>query len=76
MRSLLIPFLYIYKNTVIYRRAVKVNDKIIFKVKIFYKLDTFTYKTVSREFNSEDTIFAKVNKTVETIIDELNKQFK
>lgn len=76
MRSLYIPFLYIYKGTVVYKRVYKLGDKIMFKVKIFYKLDTLTYKTITQDFNSEELTSAQINKAIIVIIDELNKTFK
>lgn len=76
MRSLYIPYLYIYKGTVVYKRVYKSGDKIMFKVKIFYKLDTLTYKTITQEFDSTELNNTQINKTVTLIIDELNKTFK
>ena len=76
MKKIYIPFLYIYKGTLVYKRVYKEEDSIKFKVKIFYKLDFLTYKTVEEEFNSEEISSAQTNKAITIIIDELNKQFK
>lgn len=76
MRSLYIPYLYAYKGTIVYKRVYKLGDKIMFKVKIFFKLDTLTYKTITQDFNSEELSNTQINKTVTLIIDELNKTFK
>lgn len=76
MKNLYIPYLYAFKNTLVYKRVYKKGDKIYFKVRIFYKLDFFTYKTINHNFDSELFNNNQVDRSIEQIITELDKQFK
>lgn len=76
MRKLRIPFIYRYNNTYIYKRVYKLEGEIITTVKIYYKLDFFTYKVIEKEFYNADNTLTQIDNMTEVIIIELDKIFR
>ena len=76
MKKLWIPFMYRYNDTCIYKRVYKLDGEILTKVKIYYKLDSFTYKVIEKEFNNADNTISHIDIMLEIIINELDKIFR
>ena len=68
--------MYRYNNTCIYKRVYKLDGEILTKVKIYYKLDYFTYKVIEKEFNNADNTITHIDIMLEVIINELDKIFR
>ncbi len=71
-----IPFFFTYRNTLIYKRVKFKGDNIITKVKIWYKLDSFTYKIIRIEFSMNEYTAQQIKLAIELTITNLDKIYK
>lgn len=71
-----IPFFFTYRNTLIYKRVKFKGDNIITKVKIWYKLDSFTYKRINIEFSMSEYTAQQIKLVIELTIANLDKIYK
>ena len=71
-----IPFFFTYRNTLIYKRVKFKGDNIITKVKIWYKLDSFTYKRINIEFSMSEYTAQQIKLVIELTIANLDKIYR
>lgn len=71
-----IPFFFTYRNTLIYKRVKFKGDNIITKVKIWYKLDSFTYKIINIEFSMSEYTAQQIKLAIELTITNLDKIYR
>ena len=71
-----IPFFFTYRNTLIYKRVKFKGDNIITKVKIWYKLDSFTYKRINIEFSMSEYTAQQIKLAIELTIANLDKIYR
>ena len=71
-----IPFFFTYRNTLIYKRVKFKGDNIITKVKIWYKLDIFTYKRINIEFSMSEYTAQQIKLAIELTITNLDKIYR
>lgn len=71
-----IPFLFTYRNTLIFKRVKFKGNDIITKVKIWYKLDSFTYKRINIEFSMSEYTAQQIKLAIELTITNLDKIYR
>jgi hypothetical protein len=71
-----IPFFFTYRNTLIYKRVKFKGDNIISTVKIYYKLDSFTYKIINIEFSMNEYTAQQIKLAIELTITNLDKIYR
>ena len=71
-----IPFFFTYRKTLIYKRVKFKGDNITTKVKIWYKLDSFTYKIINIEFSMSEYTAQQIKLAIELTITNLDKIYR
>jgi hypothetical protein len=69
----IIPFLYYYKGSLVFKRKYILDGEVIIKFIIYYKVDSLTYYTIKEEYYLAENSNKEVEKIITTIIDELKK---
>ncbi len=76
MKKTLLPYLYNVEGTLVFKRVKFIDDNIITKVRIYYKLDSFTYKKISIEFDTSEYTLQQIITVITLTINNLNKKFR
>lgn len=72
----IIPYIYMYKGNLVFRRTYNLEDEIIIQMWILYRLDWMTFKLIKKEYYASDQSIKDVNRITTVVVDEMDKLFR